>query len=94
MKPALPKLESKYINWIFTEAGAAFDKHLAEAEAELMRHEHFKDEPLVTSLLVVKTREEKIASLRRYIEDYRRVAEYCRVMRELADQMDMPVWKL
>jgi len=80
----LPKLETKHVTWIFSAAGETYEKHIAETELEIMRHEHFKDEPLARSGPVPKERTERIAELREYLRQYRNIVAVCKVMRERA----------
>lgn len=77
----LPKLETKHVAWIFQAAGEAFEKHVEEAEMEIIRHTHFAQEPICRTGPVQRTREEKIKSARDSLESYRMLVQFCHLMR-------------
>ncbi len=80
----LPVLQPKHLTWIFQAAAETYEKHIEETEVQIMRHEHFLNEPLERSGPVQKERAQKIAELREYLAQYRYIVTVCRAMREKA----------
>jgi len=83
--PEKLQIQTHHIAWIFESAQEHFAKKIAEMELEIMRHEHFANDPLIdVRMRVRKTRVARVAELRTRLEEYRMVAEFCREGREKA----------
>lgn len=90
-KPPAITLPGNQMGWLFENAQKHFVEAIERLENEIMRHDHFKDEPFVDSSLglpgsSVKTRESSIESKKRSIANYRKIIAVCQAARrELLD---------
>lgn len=87
LKLAASKLRDCHFQWIVDAALDHFNAEIQKCEVEIVRHEHFAEEPFFDYRTLDETRAEKIVQSRQRLCEYRNIVSFLRVLSQISLNM-------